>query len=247
MMHLLGFYVGSSGTTANTQLPALSGDIFTRTNGNFLPQRGINVYAAYCGGATLTHSRIVTPKLRQVTIPYILPVTAAAIPPTNPNIMDLRANPLQLDKLEEFEMQYTDSAGSDKVTGLAFIGDQFRPAPAGQVLTMRGTSTTAAVSNAWTTLTVTWPDSLPNGRYAIVGFKHFCTNAIAARLIIDGQDWRPGCLSIGTVTDKPSEISMNGGLGEVGRFEQTAMPQVEVLVNGTDADSEVFVQIVRVG
>ena len=40
---------------------------------------------------------------------------------------------------------------------------------------------------------------------------------------------------------------MNGGLGEVGRFEQTAMPQVEVLVNGTDADSEVFVQIVRVG
>jgi hypothetical protein len=66
-------------------------------------------------------------------------------------------------------------------------------------------------------------------------------------LIIDGQDWRPGCLSIGTVTDKPSEISMNGGLGEVGRFEQTAMPQVEVLVNGTDADSEVFVQIVRVG
>jgi hypothetical protein len=94
---------------------------------------------------------------------------------------------------------------------------------------------------------MTWPDSLPDGIYACVGGLHFGAGAVASRIIFNGQSWRPGSPSIVVVTDQPSPIFLNGGLGEWGRFEQTALPQIEVLCNATTSTHEYYLQFVQVG
>jgi len=163
------------------------------------------------------------------------------------NVMDMTKQPLALQRLEEISVEYTATGTLQDAHALLLVGTGIQPAPGGNIITMRGTSVTAATPFAWSTLAVTWPDSLPDGLYACVGIVTQSATAIASRLIFNGQSWRPGGVSIPLLTSKSSNVFMNGNIGELGRFEQTALPQVEVLCQGADAVHVSFLQFVRVG
>lgn len=247
MFHLLAFEE-AVGTTANTDLDAIADQVFAIQNSHFFPSQPLDlVFAAYCS-ATANRARIVTPRFRQYTYPVISPPDANATFGADPNYYDLRQMPLRLNAFEEIAIEGTSdiAMGTEQSYGIIGVTPRLRPAPVGDIFTLRGTSTTAAVANTWTQLAVTWADTLPAGVYAVVGMACIGVTEVAARIIFNDQVWRPGCLGSALVANKQGSIFRLGGLGEWGRFRYNVMPNIEVLNVSTTAVHTVYLDVIPV-
>lgn len=240
-------YTASLGNVSNTDTPAISDGIMVIQNGHLLPQYDMLLHYAAGSGPNTDRIRIVSPSNRQITLPFIRPFNGAALPATDPNVADYRSNPFKIEGLEELAIETTTNAvGPSRITVLVGIGDPLTPVPRGNVFTMRGTSTTAAVANAWTQATVTWADSLPQGDYLCVGAHVFSTNQLGSRLTFENQYLRPGGQGVTALGNRSHYMFDKGGLGQWGRFRSVRMPNLEVLANAADASHEIYMDLVRV-
>lgn len=248
MFHLVAF-TESHDNVANQDLTPVPDGIMTIQNNHYLLQRNWNIIYAAFMALTAQRCRIVTPGLRQITLPFITPIIGATLPANTRNVADYRTYPFRLRALEELaaEATHTTAGGTRSTVLLALSQSALLPAPQGDVYTMRGTSVTAATVNAWSLLSVTWADTLPSGLYAACGLRVQSTNAQAARLIFEDQVNRPGTMSGTGLTDDVHPMFIKGGLGELGRFTGNRMPSVEVLCNVADAAHEILLDIVRIG
>lgn len=245
--HLLA-YEESIDNTANVDLDAITDDIITIQNSHFFPSVDLQLQWASAMAATLDRCRIQTPTLRQITPPFIRPIIAAAIPADNDEPADYIDNPFRLPRLEEIALEATSAVAMGSEQCLAFLGVTagMQQAPVGNVYTMRGVSTTASVALTWTTLTTTWADTLPDGRYAVVGlYVRGATNA-AARIIFEEQQWRPGCLTVAAIGSRSSSMFRKGRLGTWGLFNSWAFPQIQVLNTAAVSDFNMYLDLVRV-
>lgn len=246
MHHTLAFN-GSLADVTLAQVPAVTDDIVAIQNSNFIFQEDHDLLFATAFSAGLLRARIVTPKTRQISTPWIRPIRLAAVPAAEPRVADYRAYPFRLRGREETSIEaFQSSGGAQEVTALAGVLYQQIPVMAAEIWTMRGTATTAAVADAWTTLATTWQDQLPEGDYAVVGLEVQSTNARAARLILENTYPRPGSISVSGIGDRQHEMFRNGGLGTWGYFTSVRMPIVQVLCNGADAAHEIYLQFQRV-
>lgn len=247
-MHHLLVYTASIAQNVDVDVSALADSIFVIQNGHFLPQRDFNLIFAGAASANMNRARIISSSLRQYTTPYIRPVSSAAGWGFPQRVYDLFATPLLLRALEEIQVNavQTGAAAEQVWIGLG-LETQRTPRPPGQIFTMRGTSTTAAAANTWTQIAVTWQDVLPAGLYALCGLEVSSANARFARAILEGQVWRPGSFSIQAVGNGNHERFKLGGLGEWGRFNSWAMPNIEVVCSAADASHDVYLDLVRVG
>lgn len=246
MFHTLANFI-SLPFAAETDVTPVTDSVILTQNNHFVFQNDVNLFAAAAMEATPARVRIITPSLRIPSTPWLRPLITGTIPPNMPVLPDYRANPLTLRALEETQVMATNALamGSENFTSLLWIGDVIQPPPVGNIVTMRGTSTGAAVANKWTQVAVTWQDTLPNGTYGIVGLQHQSANGQAARLIINGQQYRPGALSVTALGNFSHPMFLKGGLGLWGTFRSVAMPLVEVLANAADASHELYLEFVR--
>jgi hypothetical protein len=248
MFHTLANFVSIS-TTADTDVTPVQDDIVLIQNSHFVFQDPVSLIMAAAMSANISRVKLSTPKTRQITNPFLRPLIGAAIPPTNPNVADYRSNPFHLKGQEELSFLATSSIamGNENLTIVSSYLVTPDPTPQGDIYTLRGTSTTAAVANKWTSLSVTWADNLPQGQYAAVGLQVESTNAQAARLIFQNQFYRPGALSVTGLQNRSHDMFRYGNSGVYGRFIQTAMPTVQVLANAADATHEVYLDLIRIG
>jgi hypothetical protein len=248
MFHVLA-YQGSSHDIVGLDATPIPDDIFTIQNGHFLPQYDLQFYGGYFGGSILSYVQLVTPTTRQISIPRLVPINAAVVPVTNPNMVDLRLNPLRLRAVEEISLLNTlgTNAGNQPFINVLFVGKSLDPIPQGDILTLHGTSTTAAVVNAWTSLAITYDNTLPAGTYAIIGAQVQSTNAIAHRFIFKDQWLRPGFLSVSSATNRLNWDYYRGAMGLLGTFTTTTYPTLQVLCASADATHDVTFSIIRVG
>lgn len=247
MFHLVA-WTESHDNVANQDLSPVTDGIMTIQNSHFLLQFDYDILWAAVMNTTIQRCRINTPSLRQITLPFITPVIAAAIPGNSRNVADYRFNPFRVRALEELVMEATQSnAGGARTTVVAALMRGARQQiPGSDIYTMRGTSSTAATANAWSNVAMTWADTLPAGTYLAVGLRHQSTNGQAARLIFEDQVVRPGTLSMNALTDQVHEIFVKGGCGPYGQFNANRMPNVEVLCNGADNSHEVYLDFMRI-
>lgn len=246
-MHHLAAYYGSIANVANTDTPAVTDSILAIQNGHFLPQSDMQLVFAGAVGALLNRARIASPRLRQITLPFIRPSVVGATFGNPVQVADYSQNTLKIGGLEELEFDVTNSAaGPTDTWGIIGLRNGKEPAPQGDIYTIRGSSTTVATALAWSQITMTWADILPAGLYAIVGLQHISTGPIAARLILENQTWRPGAPSAPDITTAQHPLFLKGGLGSWGNFRSTRMPIVEVLCIAADATHEIYLDIVRI-
>jgi hypothetical protein len=248
MFHLSAFFVSIS-TTADTDVPAVVDDILTIQNNHFVLQRPYQLLAGAAMSATISRAKLASPSMRQIASPYIRPLILAAKPPTNPNIWLLDHNPFIIPPFEEVQMQGTSAIamGNENFTGLIWLADNITPLPIGNIIPLRITSTTAAVANAWTSIALTFTDTLPSGVYAMVFSEHRSANGIAHRWIFSNQLERPGFMSMTNLTDRLPYAQAKGQFGVMGRFRSNDLPRLQVMCNAADASHEVYAHIVRVG
>lgn len=246
-MHHLCAYTESIAQNAENDLDALADSVLLIQNGHFVPPQDVPLWFAAVCSANQARSRISTPKFGGITTPYIRPVSVAASFGMPQRVNDLYNDQLILNKLEEISViSFQTGAAAERVWAVLGLGIRRTPSPAGDVYTLRGTSTTAAVANAWTAITMTWQNFLPVGVYAIIGGTHQSANGIAFRVISPPEIWRPGAPSVTSLGNEPHELFRNGGLGEWIRFQNYQFPLIEVLAGAADAAHEVYLDIVKV-
>lgn len=247
MLHLAAF-TASVANTGNVATQALA-DSYLNVNGTgFLLQENMFIMAAACMSATMQRTRIVAAHLRAITLPFIRPTNIGVDPIAEPRVADYRRNPFQLIGGEVVDVEVSQGgAGAERATVFLLLGQPNAPAPAGDIYTIRGTSTTAATANVWSTLAVTFADTIPQGTFVCVGLEHQSANGQGCRLNFENQLQRPGCVSINALGDRTHPMFRQGELGVWGKFRQTRMPIVEVLCNAADAVHEIYLDIMKIG
>lgn len=247
-MHHICVYTASTAQAAEVDTAALADSVLLIQNGHFVPPQDMPLIFGGTASANMSRGRISTPSLLTLTTPFIRPVSAAASWGMPPRINDLFMTPLTLKKLEEITLlTFHGGAGAEQVWGILGLEVRRTPPPGGQVYTLRGISTTAAVANTWTQIAMTWQNNLPVGTYAVVGGTHQSANGIAFRLISPPDIWRPGGISITALGNETDEMFRNGYMGEWIRFQNYQFPNIEVVAGGADAAHEVYLDLVKVG
>jgi hypothetical protein len=248
MLHLMA-YSRSTNATADLDMTPVQDDIMLIQNAHFLPQQDVRLVAAFANGTTLARARINTPSLRQISSPFIRPINLGNLPTTLPAVADYSHNPLLLKGLEEISVLTTQTAAGPTQVNVGLLVDTGSTpiAPQGQIITLRGTGTTTAVANTWTTCPITWADTLPAGNFAIVGLQSQGATAIMSRLIVNGQVERPGVVAQTLLGDNGFDGFRKGNLGAWGFFNSTRMPLVQYLCNAADVAQEVYLDLIRIG
>ncbi len=242
-------YRGAALTTATeTALTAIADPIATIQNSRLLLQRDMDLLYAAGISSTPTRLFLQSPSLRQITALNVRPLIDDGARTNGIRVADYIDAPPLLRALEEITVtaEQESGAGADFTALLALgVGRPITPT-GGRPFVMRGTSATAVTADVWSGITVTWPDTLPNGVYSVTGLTHFSANARAARLIFDEQFDRPGTPSIESLSEiSPGEL-LGERLGEFGRFNSNRMPNVEVLADAADSAHEVYLTFRRV-
>lgn len=246
MFHVGAYFNSALATTANTDIAAVNDQVLVVQNNHFLLPRDMQLIAAYGGSATLKRMRLVAPSLYAPINPKLWPINKVLLPPQNPNIVDYIDTPLRLHGREEVAIQATANPGTTEPFYAAlFLTDGLQPAPVGDYMSIRGTGTTTLVQGVWTDVPITWEDTLPSGRYAVVGGSANSTTGILYRLIFDDTNMRPGGVMGATPDLRPYLPWEKGGLGQWGTFVTTAFPRVQMMSNAGDTVEEIFLDVVR--
>lgn len=248
MFHLAAYTKTNLGNTADTDIGALTDDILTIQNTHFVLQQQMNLIAAAAMSATLLRAKLASPSMRQIASPFIRPIIGAVKPAANPNVWVMDYQPFSIPPFEEIQLLATSGvATTEAFTSLIWLQTLNENVPVGNIIPLRFTSTTAAVANAWSSVTITFLDTLPSGVYAMVLSECQSAQAIAHRWIISNQLHRPGFLSFTNLTDRMPDLYAKCQFGVMGRFRSNDLPRLQVLCNGADAAHEGYLYAIRVG
>lgn len=243
--HVLVYNANTFGQT-NFDMSPIQDSWIGIQNNHYFPQQSLQLFGGWFGGANASAFTLLTPRTRLVVPPRLMPIQGSLLPPDRPHIYDRRSNPFTLNAVEEIQLLLNvGGAANAQNTGVLFVGDMIDPTPPGDVFTLHGTATTAAVANQWTQLNIVWDQTIPSGTYKIIGSWHQSTNAIAHRWNMRNKVMRPGFLSLTSLGNMTDPSYYFGGWGPVGDFNTTAYPFIEVYVNGTDAAHDIGINIIK--
>jgi hypothetical protein len=261
--HLAAYYDQYDSEGSSKQLPPVTDMFLPSTPDGFLLPSPMKIVAAYVtsgsptfgGIGTLTRAAITAPSLRRVAYPYIRPASTSVPEKTDPNVMNLVAHPITIPASESVGVLASigPSADGGPAYALLWLCDQLVPAPPGEAFVLRFQATSSAMTvGAWSAVgTISFDQSLPPGAYTVIGFEHWCQEAVAARLVFPGSPMRPGTLSVGGASFDPAKrtdrLFYEGGLGCYGIFNSFAPPSLEVLANYPDTEHEGYLTVIRTG
>lgn len=184
----------------------------------------------YAGGATLSRLRVNSASSRLRGFPNINPISATALPGTNPNVWDVRDNPISLMNGENVNLQATNGGAENTIVGLSICRGE--PNYNVNIRGLRLVRFTAAITStafAWSTIgNVTLDDDLEYGTYGVYGFHVFEADCLLARLVFKDQVERPGTIAGQVVSDRPWE-PLYGGVGLLGSFDVITPPFIEAI------------------
>ena len=248
MFTLVG-YTESQDSASLTNVAALS-DPHIRVVGDdiIVPTALPNLAAVYAIGANTTRAQVVSPSIRRRYPVEIVPIDVASEPSDPVKFWGLWSSPIALDADEALNFQAAeDAAGAARSTGLVWLTDgAYNPVTGVEIFTIQATNTSTLTANAWTNGALTFGDTLPAGRYAVVGMRATSAGLVAARLVFSQFPWRPGCIAGDAVSDWGASPFRFGALGVWGEFEHNTPPSVDFLSISADTSQTVQLDLVLV-
>jgi hypothetical protein len=177
---------------------------------------------------------------------FYVPSNAINHPTPDELFHDYFDMPIPLDVSESVQAKIAEDGSTTRNTVLIWFGDKIDPVPAGRLIHVRCTSSTTLTAYAWTNGSLTFSQSLPAGRYAIIGARAYSAGLIAFRLVIPGIWQRPG--AIGVANQYAASVSRFrvGGAGSWGEFEHNLPPTVDFLSVSADTSEVVHLDLIQV-
>lgn len=253
MFTLVGFGEDLDPAAAIVNVAALQDDhIFTSGDDLRIPQlnRLVGIFAGVAIlGATL--ARLSSPSLREMNRILVRPLNhradSDAEPSDPPAVMDMRSTPriLTVDEILQFEID-TNPAAAAFQWCLCLFADAAPVQVSGEVFTVHLDGGTTVTARAWSTVPLTFADTLPAGRYQVVGMRAVGASAIAARLVFKPGTWRPGCIASDAENTIDHPMFRFGAMGVWGEFEHVTPPDAEFLCDLADTAQDVELDLIKV-
>lgn len=243
----LAAYRGSVGAgLSDVDIAAVTDGQLTIANSHFvLPRRARVLYAAGFG-VNLSRLLLNTPKLRTVGLPSLVPINITATVPSPPNVVNLTDKFMLVDMVDEISVQASSSdAGAQTMTCLIAFGFEYKAPPALPTYRIRATGAITAVVGSWTSGSMTLTQTIPRGRYAVVGMDIVGTNLLGGRLVFAGYGFRPGVVARNAVSGIPHPMFQTDALGVFGEFDSINLPTLEILAGAANSAQEVFLDLVQ--
>jgi len=241
------FYEADDLDAAYERLTAATDDqLSTKDEYIYVPELS-HIAAAYASGEKIRYAKVTSPSLLRKAPYYIRPYLGAnnlSFPPP----VDWRLeNPLPLVKTEGMYASVRSATGNateyDYVVALIMSDGPIVPYY-GPDFPMRFTTTGTPTAAAWTVLTIDLDDSLPAGRYGLVGCDLMSGSGHAFRFVPIGGGWRPGGFSHWREsTCLPQQ--RHGHMGLWFEFEHNNMPKLEVFQTGADEPGEGVLDLIQ--
>lgn len=225
-------------------------DTLYRTNGDdlFVPRELANLAGWWFGGANFTAGQIVSPSIRRRWPIDVDEADLAAEPGSPVNFTDRFDSPIPLVPTEQINvLAAEDAAGASRVTAVLFLSDGETTPVSGDIATIRATGTTTLVANAWTVGQISFSQTLPAGRYALVGARVQSAGLIAARFVPVSGGHRAGVLGCDADSDIGLARFRYGRCGTLLEFDHDAPPQVEYLSASADTAEVLSLDLIEIG
>jgi hypothetical protein len=248
MWHTCAYFGNIALTSTNQPINALADNVFKIGSQNgFVLQEDMMLLGAYAGGIGISNPALKSPKLNQFNPLIITPssLTQAVANAKQKALWPYR--PFTFRNQEEVTATVDNTnAGAQNMTLVTDFSNGIDPVPNGEELFVRFSSTTTAVANAWTLLTFTLTQTLPEGVYALIGSEIFSTTGIAHRYTLWGQFYRPGFPSSTAQSNLQSDAIQTLQMGMGGQFSNVTLPNIEVLCSAADAAFTGFMRVIKV-
>lgn len=212
-----------------------------------VPEGMANLGGVLVLGGTLSNARIESPALRRTVLLDVPHLNGGTEPQVPTPFNDFFYAPIPLDPFEPLRALVAEAAaGAEQDTVLVWLCDGPQAPVTGEIFTVQATSNTTLVPNAWTNGALTFVQTLPAGRYAVVGMHAISTGLVAARLVFVGGTWRPGCIGYDARYDMPNPVFRRGGLGVWGEFPHDQPPTVDFLSVSADTSENIWLDLIKV-
>lgn len=239
MHHLLAYSSSIAQDASLANISALVDEVLAQfTSTVYTPETDLKLLRLYARGDSVTQVRLDSPLLRQIGPPQIFPFETAATPSNLPPINKYDESSLPWIRNDPLAMLISrGGVGAAQCQVLAWVAPQYQQQTAGPARAVRCTSTIVLTVGSWVSGTLTFDQSLPPGRYRIIGMAALGNDLLAARLIFPNQVWRPGALAQQAAGEFDNEWFRRGAFGVYGEFESYAPPTVQALglVAGSEA------------
>jgi hypothetical protein len=230
-----------------TNVAALADQHVTVSGNNIRVPALSQLAGYYANGTTISRAQISSPSLRRKALIDIEPIDISAEPSANPPMHDRFSSPIPLEADEDLTALVAEgAAGAEYEHVLAWLCDGPITPVTGEVFTVRATGTTTLTAYAWTNCALTFSQTLPTGRYQVVGARGLSAGAIAFRLVFPGGTWRPGGIGCDAASDLNPAKQRMGGWGVWGEFAHTAPPTVDFLSVSADTSEVVHLDLIKV-
>lgn len=251
MSHHLLAYAGSVAQNAVlANVPTVVDQYFTQVNtSQYTHPRSKRLLRLYARSANATVCRLDSPYLRLMGPPSIQPIQLSAAPSDLPPINKADGSALMLPALDPLGVLISRAgAGADVGQVLIWMADApQQPVEAPCFAVPMTAAITLTTTGSWVAGALTLGQSLPTGRYRIIGMSAQGTGLFAARLILPGQTERPGVLAQQTDGEYDHEWFRRGAFGVFGEFDSVAPPTLEALGYAAGSAQTVWLDLVRVG
>jgi len=248
MFTCVAFYVAAGSAPTTLTEVAVLADQHVTYNGNDLMIPELNKVMAVLGISTdIERLQLDSPELRGIFLEEISPLVRAQVP-TGPNggICDMHRSPLGLKESETLNVLLENTAITYDAFILVWLTDGIPQETIGEIHTIRAVPATAPTAFTWTHSLLTLSQSLPAGRYALVGASWIDASGIAARFKVSGNSWRPACPANTIGQGDFYDLFRKGKLGNWLEFDHDSPPTVDLLSGSTTA-GEIFLDLIKIG
>lgn len=247
MFHTLAYYTNDLAlSAANVALGRVADPIFSSFNNGYQMPFDGRLIAMYYGNVGVSDVRLNSPVFRNRFLPHPSPVSATALPADNAPIIMFPGGGLPLEVSEELAVEGSRGAvaAADAYALLWISRGPISPVNP-LSFTIRATSTVTVAEGAWASGALTLSETLPNGNYDVVGIRVVGTNILAGRIIIPGQDLRPGVLADQAEGEFQLPIFRNGNFGKFGSIPSFQNVQMEYFGVGASTAQTVYIDLVK--
>ena len=220
-------------------------------NARFIFPMDYQVIAAQVVGNAVLRARLNAPSFRNIALPELSPLRVIAQQGANPVLVDPPPGSLKVMRNEEVGIDVSHAGvGADNVFAGLWVTPQFMPAPPGPVFSVVASVTSTLIVGQWVLGNLVFEQTLPVGRYTVIGMHCQCNDGIFARLAFPGNaQFRPGvpCVeALGSYINP--QVFRYGGHGTFGSFDSTAGPNIEILGLAAGAETaSVVLDLIKVG
>lgn len=249
MFTLVGFTASQDSAAAWANIAAIQ-DQHVATSGNVITIPNLNnfVGAIALMGATVPGTPYLdSPSLRKVALMDISPVIPLTLPSPLDSADILPRSPVKLVTGEGLKCWENANPGAGEYHTVAvLLSDKELTPIKGEIFTVRATAAITAVAGSWVNGNLTLSQTLPVGKYSVVGASCQGTNAVLFRLVGSGYSWRPGFLCNQLITDINSYCQRNGVMGSWLEFDSITPPTLDLMAIAACTAQVVYLDLIKI-